>query len=165
MSNLRFSQDSADARNPYEDTAFIERSRQQQRASQPRQQANGNYIQPGHNAKPPYTRDPYPQGYQTMGSQPYRTDKAGQRNGAAQSRPNRPASGNPQIRKPAPSVGTGMNTGSKAQAASAEAAVKVPQGPKVSKEVALQIEMVFKIGIMIWAAAALVTVIVLLTGA
>ena len=41
--------------------------------------------------------------------------------------------------------------------------VAANMGPKVSKEQVMQIDMVFKICIMVWAAAALVTTIVLLT--
>ena len=42
-------------------------------------------------------------------------------------------------------------------------AVALNMKPKVGKEQVLQIDMIFKICIMVWAAAALVTVIVLLT--
>ena len=51
-----------------------------------------------------------------------------------------------------------------AEKAAMAARIEANSKPKVSKEVALQIEMIFKIGIMVWGAAALVTVIVLLSG-
>lgn len=144
MNDLSFSQNSVDARRPYEDTAFIERSRQQQRARQPQkrpyaqqpQRAQQQHPQQ-HDSVPPYARDPYPQRYYQK----------------------------PQPVSAAPAPVQDKSAASKEADKAAKAArIEANSKPKVSKEVALQIEMIFKIGIMVWGAAALVTVIVLLSG-
>lgn len=148
MNDLSFSQNSVDARRPYEDTAFIERSRQQQRSGYSGQAHSRQTTTP-----PPYTRDPYPQGYQQPRSGSNNSNMYGY---------NKPAQAKNEVR---PSPASDADAKKKAEKAAKEAAIKANSKPKVSKEVAMQIGMIFNIGIMLWCAAALVTIIVLLTGA
>ena len=143
MNDLSFSQNSVDARRPYEDTAFIERSRQQQRARQPQKRPYAQQPQQQQQQSqqrdtvPPYARDSYPQRYYQKPQPVHNT--------------------------PSP-VKDKQASSKEAEKAAMAARIEANSKPKVSKEVALQIEMIFKIGIMVWGAAALVTVIVLLSG-
>ena len=170
MSDMKFSQNSVDARRPYEDQDLIYRTRyqaqpqqrqgQQVRAQQPRQgqvhaqqpypnqapqgdyyHAYGDYgsvQQPQRAARPVQQPQPQAQQYQSQQYQSQQFQQVPQ-----PQRVSRPA---PQkIKEPA------------------EPQPVVDTSPKVSREQAMQIDMVFKICIMIWAAAALVTTIVLLT--
>ena len=138
-SEMKFSKNSADARRPYEDTAFIERSRQQQKAQQRQQPQNVR-------------------AYGDYGQQ--------QRKPASQA-PSRVPSGVPS-RAPSQAPVKAFRSearepGVRTHVKPDEATIQSHMGPKVSKEQVLQIDMVFKICIMVWAAVALVITVVLLT--
>ena len=127
MNDMKFSQNSVDARRPYEDKDLIYRTRYQQKPSEG-VHSYGRAVQ----SAPP-------------------------RRVARPERPERPQRAPSQrVSRPAPASVPESRT-------AAEPKVIVDTSPKVSKEQALQIDMIFKIGIMVWAAAALVTTIVLLT--
>ena len=161
--DMKFSQNSVDSRRPYEDREFIERSRasqaQQRQQSRPVQSPNyqndpRQYYQPRPQQAPqqapqqqmPRQQMPYGQ-YQQPQYQPQPQYQQPQ----AQPQPKR-------VDKPDEFDMRKFSSGSKG---STEVAANM--GPKVSKEQVMQIDMVFKICIMVWAAAALVTTIVLLT--
>ena len=137
MNDMRFSNNSVDARRPIEDQDLIYRTRYQARPQQPQQAPNEGvraYGDYGRSAQPqrpqvqqPQYQQPQPQRVARPAPQHIKTPQA-----AAEKKPEAP--------KPV-----------------------IDTSPKVSKDQALQIDMIFKIGIMVWAAAALVITIVLLT--
>lgn len=161
-SDMKFSQNSADFRRPYEDREFIDRSRAnaagqqrrpQQRQPQPQQQPLPYQVDP----RQYYDRQIQKQN-QGQGQQPYRQPQPQQhsrnpyQNGTPAPAPRKVAKNEP-----------GDMRRMKSDYVVDEGMVALNMKPKVGKEQVLQIDMIFKIGIMVWAAAALVTVIVLLT--
>ena len=138
-SDMKFSRDSADFRRPYEDQEFIARSRAQTQRGQVQGDPTRYYAQ-----RPQQPQQPYQQQYQ----QPYQQQPV--RRTAAPSQ-------KPPVRTPQPSADP------VAQVPKKRPEPVIDTSPKVSREQALQIDMVFKIGIMLWGAAALVITIVLLT--
>ena len=166
--DMKFSQDSADFRRPYEDREFVDRSRanmagQQQRRQQPRQpqpqqqplpyqvdsrQYYDRQIQRNQGQRP---SQPQPQHYQ----QPYQPQQASRQAAAAPA----PA---PAPRKAVKQDANDMRR-MKSDYVVDNETIALNMKPKVGKEQVLQIDMIFKICIMVWAAVALVTVIVLLT--
>ena len=151
-SEMKFSRDSADFRRPYEDQEFIARSRAQQ--AQRGQQAQGDptryYTQ--RPQQQPHPQQQYQQPYQQQYQQPHPQQYQQQpvRRSAAPSQ-------KPPVRTPQAPTQQGVPVQQK------RPEPVVDTSPKVSREQALQIDMVFKIGIMLWGAAALVITIVLLT--
>lgn len=155
--DMKFSQNSVDSRRPYEDREFIERSRASQAQQRPQQRPTQapnyqndprQYYQPRQQApqqQAPAQQMPYGQYVQP---QPYQPQQQYQ-----QPQPKR-------VDKPEEYDMRRLNRDSKSKG---NGEVAANMGPKVSKEQVMQIDMVFKICIMVWAAAALVTTIVLLT--
>jgi len=143
LNDMKFSNNSVDARKPYEDTDLIYRTRYQAKPSEG-VHSYGDYgkaVQAAPPRRVARPERPAPQQYRNQG-------------------------GNPQVQsRPAPQYQQQQTHVPEQSAPRKPAEPKeiIDTSPKVSKEQALQIDMMFKIGIMVWAAAALVTTIVLLT--
>ena len=137
-SEMKFSRDSADFRRPYEDQEFIARSRAQTQRGQVQGDPTRYYAQRPQQPQQ-YQQPQYQQQYQ----QPVRRSAA--------------PSQRPPVRAPQAPAQQGAPVHQK------RPEPVVDTAPKVNREQALQIDMVFKIGIMLWGAAALVITIVLLT--
>ena len=166
MSDMKFGPNSADARRPYEDRDLIERGRAQQAQQQSAGvHAYGDYDraaqaqrraamqQQGRPQQGQYVQRPQAQPYQQQPQQPQYQQPYQQAGQPQQPRTARPAPA--QVRMPNPQP--------HAEQPKSKPAPQIDTSPKVSKEQALQIDMMFKIGIMVWAAVALVITIVLLT--
>jgi hypothetical protein len=169
---MKFSQNSADFRRPYEDREFVDRSRanvagQQQRRQQPRQpqqqqqplpyqvdprQYYDRQIQKNQGQRQAQPQQQYQQ-YQQPYQQSYQPQQASRQAAAA------PA---PAPKKAAKQDANDMRR-MKSDYVVDNETIALNMKPKVGKEQVLQIDMIFKICIMVWAAVALVTVIVLLT--
>ncbi|SCW26338.1 hypothetical protein SAMN02910456_00041 [Ruminococcaceae bacterium YRB3002] len=177
MSDMKFGPNSADARRPMEDRDLIERGRTQQQQQQAQQavpgvHAYGDYdrgaqgqrrpVNQGQQPRPqqgyPQQSQPQPQFVQRQPQPQQQPQPQGYPQGYQQPvRTARPAPA--QVRVPNPQAASAVPSPEKRE----KQAPQVDTRQKVSNEQALQIDMMFKIGIMVWAAVALVITIVLLT--
>ncbi|MBR2524284.1 MAG: hypothetical protein IKE53_07610 [Clostridiales bacterium] len=146
--DMKFSQDSADFRKPYEDREFIDRSRA--RVNQAQQAAN-----------------PYPYGYPAQQPQArpqqYAQPQQPRQPQYAQPQYAQPQYSRPQQPRPRSEVRTPAPNFSQAPAQPAEPENTYTPAPKISREKAMQIDMIFKVGMMVWGVAAIVVVVILLT--
>ena len=140
--DMKFSQDSADFRKPYEDREFIDRSRA--RVNQAQQPQN-----------------PYVYGYPNQ--QPQQRPRPQQQQPRPQQQYAQPQYARPQQPRPRSEVRTPAPNFNQAPAQPAEPENTYTPAPKISREKAMQIDMIFKVGMMVWAVAAIVVVVVLLT--